>query len=763
VTIPLWTDDSAVDRYPSPARGCLPSRAAKQSTQLAWLGSGGGRPVGKGGDGVDEPAGSAELDAAAIAGRDRAEVMLMPSGVPNCVAFSPDGTLMAIGAGTAVQLIDVRTTMTLRVLRGHYGGVIGVAFSPDGSLLVTGSSGGTVRVWDATTGEHRNTMVVPTGHVRDVGFLPDGDRIRATAWNSVNIWDLRTGSHHELDLVTGSPIVAWAPDGSGYATASSGTESEGHGEDRNYVTYHRMKIYHGLVGWHVAATGRPNVTTVHLGDRLRAVAYSPTGTLLAAASADQTVRIWRADTGAPHTTLAEQAVAVAFSPNDALIATVGARGVATWDVATGTHRATFADASDRGPSSVWDNPAAAAFSPDGAVLVTVAGGAVRAWDVATGRQQAQFGGYRPTADAVSVSPDGSAIATAHSDGTVRVWDSATGVQRAVLVGHDRAVTAVAYSPDGSAIAAAASDGTARVWDAATAAHRATMSGDLGLDTSIVWSPDGTQVATADHGWSIRIWDAETGEPQHHNPRWRAPWNRLWGASRNGPEAILYAPDGSLLVAVATGRIGEKMRIREVGTGRHRATLEHRHWLRTAAVSHDGSLLVTGGGDNTARVWRLPRRLSPTALLRLRQQPLLTLSGHGDDVTAVVFAPDGTLIATGGSGDCTARIWDAMSGEHRATLQHEDAVTGVAFSPGAARVVTTSRDGMARIWDARTGTVIASLAALPGGGYATLFPDGGYRTADPGGGVWWAIKLRRFAPGDLDPYVPEIRRLADHDR
>jgi hypothetical protein len=49
--------------------------------------------------------------------------------------------------------------------------------------------------------------------------------------------------------------------------------------------------------------------------------------------------------------------------------------------------------------------------------------------------------------------------------------------------------------------------------------------------------------------------------------------------------------------------------------------------------------------------------------------------------------------------------------------------------------------------------------LDAGGYAVLMPDGSYKLdGDPGRSLWWAIKLCRFAPGELDPYDPTIRRL-----
>jgi WD domain, G-beta repeat len=87
------------------------------------------------------------------------------------------------------------------------------------------------------------------------------------------------------------------------------------------------------------------------------------------------------------------------------------------------------------------------------------------------------------------------------------------------------------------------------------------------------------------------------------------------------------------------------------------------------------------------------------------------------------------------------------------------VWGVAFSPDSTHLATASGDGTARLWNTTTGRCLATLVALPNDGYAVLFPNGAYKLAgDPGDALWWAIKLCRFAPGELDPHVPEIRRL-----
>jgi WD40 repeat protein len=68
------------------------------------------------------------------------------------------------------------------------------------------------------------------------------------------------------------------------------------------------------------------------------------------------------------------------------------------------------------------------------------------------------------------------------------------------------------------------------------------------------------------------------------------------------------------------------------------------------------------------------------------------------VYAVAFSPDGARVVTG-SGDATAKVWDASNGKLLSSLKgHQASVTAVAFSPDGERVVTASGDRTARLWD-----------------------------------------------------------------
>src|SRR5260370_38087138 len=73
--------------------------------------------------------------------------------------------------------------------------------------------------------------------------------------------------------------------------------------------------------------------------------------------------------------------------------------------------------------------------------------------------------------AVSFSPDGSQLATAHEDHTVRLWDAHTGKLLWALIGHTDRVNAVLFAPDGQTLASSGRDYTVRLWNVADGRQR----------------------------------------------------------------------------------------------------------------------------------------------------------------------------------------------------------------------------------------------------------------------------------------------------
>jgi WD40 repeat protein len=82
-----------------------------------------------------------------------------------------------------------------------------------------------------------------------------------------------------------------------------------------------------------------------------------------------------------------------------------------------------------------------------------------------------------------------------------------------------------------------------------------------------------------------------------------------------------------------------------------------------------------------------------------------LAGHDQDINALAFSPDGTLIATA-SDDGTVWIWDTKTGQSLTVLRsHDQPVLSVGFSPDGLRVITASGDGRIRVHPLRTADLL----------------------------------------------------------
>ncbi|MEK6284529.1 MAG: WD40 repeat domain-containing protein, partial [Acidobacteriota bacterium] len=98
--------------------------------------------------------------------------------------------------------------------------------------------------------------------------------------------------------------------------------------------------------------------------------------------------------------------------------------------------------------------------------------------------------------------------------------------------------------------------------------------------------------------------------------------------------------------------------------------------------------------------------------------------HTYDVEAFAISPDGSRIVSA-SDDGTLRLWDAKTGAELATLaRHTDGVSACAFSPDGNRIVSASRDETLKVWDVKTGAELGTLKGHTNKVTACAFsPDG----------------------------------------
>jgi WD40 repeat protein len=112
-----------------------------------------------------------------------------------CIDFSPNGQFLAIGQHDGVQVWDPRSGAFRLALSAHSDGGQCVAFSPDSRLLALGGGfEGSVHVWEVPSGRLRHVLRGHSGSVMDLGFSPDGHRLATGATDgALKVWDVATG------------------------------------------------------------------------------------------------------------------------------------------------------------------------------------------------------------------------------------------------------------------------------------------------------------------------------------------------------------------------------------------------------------------------------------------------------------------------------------------------------------------------------------------------------------------------------------------
>jgi WD40 repeat protein/tRNA A-37 threonylcarbamoyl transferase component Bud32 len=330
------------------------------------------------------------------------------------MAFSPDGESLAL-------LCDdhqIRTWRfedspeSRRTLAGHNGEAWTLAFSPEGDILASGGDDHKIKLWDLHKERELLTLVGHDQTVTSVAFFPDGDKLVSVSLDGkVILWDL-IKSGKDPQRLSARPRLLHA-----YKDRLRAVSVSSRGERLAVAGSNGAIEIWDLAANRVQFTLRGHKSTIH------ALLYSPNPSVLASASADQTVRFWDAGTGSPSDvkTFDADMRTLAFSSNGLLLAAAGDPRLVTL------------------------------FSMDNWI------------------PKMTLKGHPLAVRCVAISPDQQTLATGCDDQKVRLWDLSTGQLFFSLRSHADRVNAVAFSPDGETLASCDHKGVIHLWRTRTVA------------------------------------------------------------------------------------------------------------------------------------------------------------------------------------------------------------------------------------------------------------------------------------------------------
>jgi WD40 repeat protein len=651
-----------------------------------------------------------------------------------CVAFSPDGKSLISGGDVGLCAWDVATGKELGWFRDKVPATA-ARFTPDGKTLLTVDNNGSIRLWQAGTGN----LLRETKQTQEVGFYglesflsADGKVAGVNVLgNNVRLWDTETGKQIFDGKQAGRSLLsspALSPDGKILVVSGENNRA------------HLIDLTTGKEARQIEGPNKaPHLAPGFARTREEAVywfTFSPDGKTLAGASGKDSISVWNVADGKLRYTIKGCRGRLAFSPDGKLLVCGGEEAMRLYEAATGKEVRRF----ERHAGFVH----ALAFSPDGKTLASAEEYTVSLWDVATGRRLHPLAGHATPVISLAFSPAGSGLASGDSeDGTLIVWDLKDRKPRHAFTDHYLGVLSVAYSPDGKTLATG--DGTrgtggldaqVRLWDLSEGRLLRQFPGHLNSVQSLAFSPDGKRLASAGHDARAKVWDLATGK-RLHQIRGEDSWSK----------SVAFAPDGkALLVAGMSGelalwRVDSGQKVRDLG-----AAGDETRAVCYAAFLPDGHTVLAHESGNGQARFDVVRLWEAENGQLLRSFSLGNPNANGYR-SGYALSPDGTTLAIAGTWqDPGIELWDTTTGKRvgRFTGHKGGAAEALAFSPDGKTLASGGRDTTVLLWEVARARLEHLWSELAGD------RDEGTR----------AIKKLAATPEEAVPFLQErLRRAA----
>lgn len=227
-------------------------------------------------------------------------------------------------------------------------------------------------------------------------------------------------------------------------------------------------------------------------------------------------------------------------------------------------------------------------------------------------------------------------------------------------------------------------------------------GHSGMIKDLVFTPDGSKMISVGMDKVIRVWSVSSGDLV------RSIRTEIGDAEDGKHYACAISPSGRFLAVAGWGiSQGEKygvISVIDLVENRLAATLHgHTDVVHSLDFSADGTSLLSGSSDMTARVWSVDILNGPGDRSAVQLKGSIILKGHVNKVYGCRFLDDGDRVVTA-SFDHSVRFWErAGNGFSEKALfgDHAAAITKIAVSPDSRWIATGDLEGKLFLWNAQS--------------------------------------------------------------